>query len=206
MITAIPKRRTKTNTVLSRRIPASVPRYDRQYTAEELFHFPVDWHYELIEGYLRLLTMPAGFSHGHFSLLFGTFVMVYVLEKGLGYGVNAETGFLLAENPDTVLAPDFAFVAKEKVVSVTTKYARVVPDLVLETRSPSDRKAGIEEKIAEWLSFGVLYALDLNPAKETLVVHRPGHEPVTLTKADTFTAEDILPGFALPLSKVFPDD
>lgn len=203
MTTAILKRRTKTRAALSRRVPAPMPRYDKQYTADELLHFPSDWHYELIEGYLRLLMMPTGDLHCSCTMLFGSFVTVYIVSKGLGFVFSSECGFQLADNPDTVKSPDFAFVAKARMPPFTGKYAKVAPDLVLETRSPSDRKAGIEEKIAEWLSFGVLYVLDLNPAKETLAIHRPGHEPVTLTKTDTFTAEDILPGFALPLTKVF---
>ena len=206
MITAVPKRKTKTGVMSSRRVLASAPRYDRQYTDDELFYFPSEWHYELIDGYLRLLMMPTGDTHGIFTARITVLLAVHILDKKLGDFFSTETGFLLAENPDTVKAPDFAFVAKGRMPPFTGKYAKVAPDLVVETRSPSDRKAGIEEKIAEWLSFGVLYVLDLNPAKQTLVIHCPDHEPVTLTQADTFTADDILPGFALPLAKVFPAD
>ncbi|MBC8134325.1 MAG: hypothetical protein H8F28_00370 [Fibrella sp.] len=60
-------------------------------------------------------------------------------------------------------------------------------------------------KIDEWLSFGTKCVLDLNAAKQVVTVYRPNHDPVMLTRDDIFTAEDILPGFALPLAKVVPN-
>lgn len=197
------ERETKVLNVPTYRVPMPLPAWDRQYTVAELTQFPPEWHYELIEGYLRPMMMPTGDTHGACTALFTAFVTIYVSEHKLGRVFAAETGFLLAENPDTVKAPDFAFVAKDRMPALTGKYAKVVPDLVLETRSPNDRKAGVEEKINEWLSFGTSYVLDLNPAKETVMVYRPSEAPLTLTKSDTFTAEDILPGFTLPLTKVF---
>jgi len=197
------EREAKAHALPTYRVTMPLPAWDQQYVAEELLQFPSDWHYELIEGYLRPMMMPTGDEHGLRTGLFTILTGAHILTNDLGYAFSAESGFLLQENPDTVKAPDFAFVAKHRMPPFTGKYAKVVPDLVMETRSPSDRKAGIEEKINEWLSFGTKYVLDLNPAKETLIIHRPGYSPLTLTKNDTFSAEDILPGFALPMAKVF---
>ena len=191
-----------TISVPKHRAPDAAPHLDRTYTANELLRFPSRWHYELIEGYLRAL-IPTGNEHGACTGIFTVLVGAHILANDLGNVYAAETGFLLAQNPDTVKAPDFAFVARHRAPPMTEKFAAVVPDLVLETRSPGDRKAGVEEKIAEWLSFGTKYVLDLNPAKETLTIYRPGEAPLTLTKEDTFAAEDILPGLVLPLRKVF---
>lgn len=190
--------------VLTYRVTTPHPVWDNQYTAEQLHQFPADWHYELIEGYLRPMMMPTGDMHGSCTALFTAFATLHILEHKAGDVFAAETGFLLSESPDTVKAPDFAYVAKGRMPTHTGKYPKVVPDLVLETRSPSDRKAGVEEKINEWLSFGTKYVLDLDPAKEILIVYRPNEAPLTLTKNDTFTAEGILPGFFLPLTKLFP--
>ncbi len=187
----------------SRYVSTPLPSGNRQYTAEELLAFPSDLHFELIEGNLRPLMMPTGDTHGSCTALLTAFLVIPVAQHNLGSVFAAETGFLLQENPDVVKSPDFAFVAKLRMSPFTGKHAKVTPDLVLETRSPSDRKAEIERKIAEWLSFGTKYVLDMNPAKETLTVYRPGAATVTLARADTFTAEDILPGFNLPLYKVF---
>ena len=192
-----------TISVPKHRAPDAAPHLDRTYTANELLRFPSRWHYELIEGYLRPL-MPTGGLHGTCAVLFAAFTSVYVAEKDLGAVFAAESGFLLKQNPDTVLEPDFAFVTKAWMPPLTAKFVAAAPDSALETRSPGDRKAGIEEKIAEWFSFGVSYVLDLDPARRTLAVHRSGVEPAVLGAGDTFVAEDILLGFALRLERIFP--
>jgi Uma2 family endonuclease len=83
-------------------------------------------------------------------------------------------------------------------------YAEVTPNLVIETRSPSDRGPGVTSKIQEWLAAGVQMAIDLDPERRTLTVHRPGETPVVLGPDDTLDGYDVLPGFSLPLSRLFP--
>jgi len=176
----------------------------RLYTAEELFAFPSDWHYELFEGRLEEMMSPTGGEHGLFTADLTVEIGSFVRSNNLGRCFVAETGFLLRRNPDTVLAPDFAFVAKDRLPGSPVRgYWPVVPDLVLETRSPSDRPAAVARKMNRWLVAGVRLVLDLDPATRTLIVHRPGEPPVTLTPADTLGGYDVLPGFALPLDRLF---
>jgi Uma2 family endonuclease len=177
---------------------------DRLYKAEELLYFPSDCHYELINGRLREIMSPTGGFHGSATGLFSIYAGIFVVENDLGECFAAETGFLLSRNPDTVLAPDFAFVAKEKMIGKTLEgYLPLAPDLVLETRSPSDRSAKAAAKIQEWLDAGVRMALDIHPGKRTLTVYRPGKKPRVLGSEDSFSGEDILPGFELAVSKLF---
>ena len=83
-------------------------------TADELLALPAGKgkRYELVAGELRV-TSPSGWRHGevvdNLESLLGSFIRTH----GLGRGFGAETGFLLKPNPDTVRAPDFAFIAKE---------------------------------------------------------------------------------------------
>jgi Uma2 family endonuclease len=179
---------------------------ERLYTAEELFAFPDDWHYELVDGHLEEIMSPTGGEHGLFTADLTVEIGSFVRRNSLGRCFAAETGFLLRRDPDTVLAPDFAFVAKDRLpTSPVRGYLPVVPDLVLETRSPGDRPAAVTRKISHWLAAGVRMVLDLDPAARTLTVHRPGTPPATLTPADTLEGYDVLPGFALPLNRLFTD-
>jgi Uma2 family endonuclease len=57
-----------------------------------------------------------------------------------------------------------------------------------------------------WLDFGVRRALLLDPQQRTITVYAPDAEPVTLTAADTLEGGDVLPGFALPLDRLFPEN
>src|SRR5439155_9121995 len=86
----------------------------RLMSAAELEDLPADsWHYELVEGELHKMP-PAGGEHGRTGgNLFGP-LWTFVKERGLGVVYSLETGFLVARNPDTVLAPDIAFVRAER--------------------------------------------------------------------------------------------
>ena len=179
------------------------PVMERLYTAEELAKFPSHWRYELIQGKLRKMP-PTGESHGSYTADLTIEIGWYVRSNQLGQCYAAEMGFYLSRNPDNVKAPDFAFVAKDRLPAQRgAGYMAIVPDLVLETRSPSDRTAGIRDKINEWLVAGVRMVLDLDPARRVLTVYRPDAEPVTLTETDTLDGGDVLPGFTLPLTRLF---
>jgi Uma2 family endonuclease len=185
---------------------AEKPITERLYTADELFAFPIDWHYELFEGRLEEMMSPTGGEHGLFTADLAVEIGYFVRASDLGRCFAAETGFLLRRNPDTVLAPDFAFVAKDRLPpSPARGYWHVVPDLVLETRSPDDRPASVARKVNRWLAAGVRLVLDLDPAAQALTVHRPNQPPVPLMPTETLEGYDLLPGFALPLIRLFTD-
>ena len=147
---------------------------------------------------------PAGDAHGAYTMDLATELNYHIRRHDLGRGYAAETGFRLSRDPDTVLAPDFAFVAKERLSEPPGPgFLALVPDLVLETRSPGDTAKEMSDKIALWLSFGVRLALHLEPRTKRLTVHRPYHVPEVLTIADTLTGGEVLPGFLLPLTRLF---
>lgn len=75
---------------------------------------------------------------------------------------------------------------------------------MLETRSPNDRTREISEKVREWLEVGVQIVLELNPAKQVLMVYRPDADPELLTREAVFDGGTTLPGFTLSLTQLFP--
>src|SRR5437868_12565170 len=85
-------------------------------TAEELARLPAadGQRYELIQG--ELVTMPpSGGEHGVFTTEISYPVIGFVKQHDLGVCCGAETGFIIARDPDTVRAPDLAFVRKERI-------------------------------------------------------------------------------------------
>src|SRR5438876_4299182 len=103
----------------------------RLLTADELFNLPDDdWCYELIEGVLHKMP-PPGRRHGRVAARLIMSLGNYVEARSLGEVYTSETGFLLARNPDTVLAPDVAFVQREQLAGVDdVGYFPGAPDLV----------------------------------------------------------------------------
>ncbi len=69
---------------------------------------------ELVRGDLIVMT-PAGGRHGQVAHRIGLVVGNHVLDRNLGRVFAAETGFLLQRDPDTVRAPDVAFVAGDRL-------------------------------------------------------------------------------------------
>jgi len=161
------------------------------------------YRYELVEGELREMS-PPGPEHGSVGQSLGWRATQFVEDNDLGQSFLAETGFYVRRNPDTVIAPDWAFIAKERAPERwPSGYGQVVPDLVLEVRSPGDTRKEIADKIALWLAAGVRLLWDLDPKRRVVTVHRPGEPPRELGVDDTLSGEDLLPGFSLPLRRIF---
>ena len=70
--------------------------------------------YELVRGELKLM-IPAGGGHGSMTMNLSALVGAHVLANRLGKTFAAETGFIVEENPRTILAPDFAFIVSARV-------------------------------------------------------------------------------------------
>src|SRR5258706_2691268 len=110
------------------------------------------WRYELVDGGLRGVS-PAGQEHGRVAMNLGSRLAQFVRERALGVVFAAETGFLIRRQPDTVRAPDVAFVSSARQ-SAAEGFFPGAPDLAVEVVSPSDSFVEVEEKVLEWLGAG----------------------------------------------------
>ncbi len=175
----------------------------RLITADELLRMPHDgFRHELIDGELRQMT-PAGIEHGmrvgelHWRL--GEFVH----RNGLGHILAAETGFVLSCNPDTVRAPDIAFVRADRVQDPPRGFFPGAPSLVVEVVSPSDTVYEVEQKMRGWLDAGVELGWVVTPSARTVTVYRSHNDIQLLTEKDGLQGESVLPGFVCPLKELF---
>jgi Uma2 family endonuclease len=174
-------------------------------TAEELLSLPDDGsRYELIEGELRQMS-PAGHNQGRIAMRLAVPLGHHVEENGLGEVYAAETGFTLKTNPDTVRAPDVAFIRQERVDEVgdTKSYWPGAPDLAVEVVSPNDKVSEIEEKVKEWLEAGTSLVWVVSPQLKTVTVYRSLTDIVILTEKDMLDGGEIVPGFLYPVAKLF---
>lgn len=175
----------------------------RVVTADELSLLPDADRFELVGG--ELVEMPPpGPEHGFTTASLLTEANYFIRRNRLGYSFTSETGFLLSRDPDTVLAPDFAFVRLGRITRPFSRpYQAICPALVIETLSPGTTRREAVLKTEMWLGFGVQLLWEVDPEARTVTVHRPGTAFRTLTTADTLTGEDVLPGFAMPVREIF---
>ncbi len=159
---------------------------------------------ELIRGEVVRLT-PAGWGHGVVAMRIGVQLATFVDAHGLSLVCAAETGFVLSRNPDTVRAPDAAFVSRERLGGAThaEKFLPFAPDLAVEVVSPDDRPKEIQAKVSDWFAAGTRGVWVLYPAQAAVHVHRSPTEVQILHRADALTDAELLPGFACPLAELF---
>jgi Uma2 family endonuclease len=184
--------------------PAYVPEMPPALmTADELLHAHIpNKHAELVHGVLRVRE-PPGAMHGRVAMSLGAELTVHAKRTGAGVVFAAETGFKLESDPDTVRAPDVAFVTRERVPSAdTVGYAALAPDLVVEVLSPGDRPGEVLAKVADWLSAGTRLVWVVDPVRRLARVYRHDGSETLVTAEAALDGEDVLPGFACPLLTV----
>jgi Uma2 family endonuclease len=173
-------------------------------TALELQALPRGNRYALVKGELRTMP-PAGGEHGGIAMHVGASLYQAVTTQNLGRVYAAETGFLLATNPDTVLAPDAAFVRSERLAQIadTAGFIAGAPDLAVEVISPSDTYTEVEEKVALWLQHGTRMVVTINPRRRSVTVYRPDRPVLFLSEQDELSGDDVVPGWSVPIRDLF---
>ncbi len=172
-------------------------------TAEQLLHTPGLGRCELVRGELIMMS-PAGFDHGRVVVAATAPLIAYLKHNPIGVLVGAETGFHIEQDPDTVRAPDVAFVRADRVPAGATKgFFRGAPDLAVEVLSPDDRAGEVLDKVQEWLDAGCRAVWVVDPRTRTVTVYRSRNQIVVLKESDSLTGDDVLPGFSVPIAEIF---
>jgi Uma2 family endonuclease len=176
---------------------------EKTMSADQLFSLGDIGLCELIRGELIHMT-PAGYNHGWISSNLVWALRDWIKKQGKGRVLTAEAGFLIARNPDTVRAPDVAFVRADRdPPGGQKKYFPGAPDLAVEVLSPDDRASDVNAKIQDWLNAGTVAVLIVDPQNQTVAIHRHPHEIKILTNDDTLTLPDLLPEFSLTVKEIF---
>jgi Uma2 family endonuclease len=177
----------------------------QQVTADELLHMPDDgFRYELVRGELRRMT-PAGSAHGRVAMSIGTAMNNHVKAHCLGTVYAAETGFRIGTDPDTVRAPDVAFVGRDRVEAVgeVEGFWPEASLLAVEVISPGDSYADVEEKVFDWLDAGTKLVIVVNPRQRSATVYKSPTDITALAEANVLDGGDVVPGFELPVREIF---
>ena len=172
-------------------------------TADDLLRTSIpDKRTELVRGVL-VVREPAGYRHGRVSMELAYLLSSYVKGTGAGQVVSGDTGFKLASDPDTVRAPDVAFIGRERLPDPQTRgFPALGPDLVVEVLSPDDRPGETFAKVGDWLEGGARLVWVIDPERRVARVYRPDGSETHLAETGTIEGEEVLPGFSCSLSSI----
>ncbi len=181
--------------------PAAKP---QPWTGEELDRLPEGWRYEIDEGELVIMP-PAGFEHGKVGTTVTGLIWQFVRSHGLGQVLTCDTGFRLRRDPETLRAPDVAFISNERIALIADpkKFSEVPPDLAVEVLSPSNSQVDMGRKVEQYLAAGVRSVWILDPGNQTLTYYRPDEKPITLNDPEAMVEDPCLPGFRCLLAELW---
>ncbi|MCO6455396.1 MAG: Uma2 family endonuclease [Pirellulaceae bacterium] len=160
--------------------------------------------YELVRGELRVVS-PAGGRHGRVAMKLAQLLANHVDALRLGVVYAAETGFILQRDPDTVRAPDVAFVSRARAdrIDDDTRFVPLAPDLAVEVISPTDTFSAVEDKTFDWLSAGTRLVLLVDPASRRVHAYRSADNIVVLGENEQLQADDVVDQWRVDVKSLF---
>jgi Uma2 family endonuclease len=175
-------------------------------TGEELSRRGDIGRCELVRGQI-VLASPTSDEHGGIEGNFYHELRSFVLPRKLGKVRVGEAGVYTQRSPDTVRGADVLFISNERYSRRGKKrgFLDVAPELVVEVLSASESQASLEEKLGEYFATGVRLVWVADPEQKTIRAYRSLADVRTLGQNDLLSGDDVLPGFCVPVSRLFED-
>lgn len=173
-------------------------------TAEEFILRYPDHNVELVKGVVKEVSMPF-LQHGKICATMSYLIMDHALKNDLGHVMSNDSFVKTRSNPDTIRGADVCYFSYERLPrgEVPEGLLAVIPDLVVEVRSPSDTWSEIFTKLGEYLGAGVRAVIVLDAASTSASVYRPEELQQIFHNGDELTVPEVLPGFAVAVRRLF---
>ena len=161
----------------------------------------LDYDVELTNGRISIVG-PSDIVSSEISSRLIAFLFAWVNPRRLGRVFDSAGGFIL---PDSNLtAPDVSFVRAARLRQSPRYFGELVPDLVVEIKSQSDRIKPLVTKILNFVELGAVMGILIDPDEETVTVYRHQGEPTILNNGDILTLPELFPGWELAVSELWP--
>jgi Uma2 family endonuclease len=171
-----------------------------------------EWQMELVDGSV-LVMGPSDYESEEIGAELIRLLANWVRPQRLGRVTGSSAGFILPSLEDVeqadklkrnLRAPDVSFVRADRLKRTKRDFVELVPDLIVEVKSKSDRIKTLQEKIQLFLQLGSSVGILIDPDELTLTVYRLNQEPIILQDNDKLTLPDLLPGWELTVSELWP--
>ena len=161
----------------------------------------LDYQIELEDGRLSIMG-PSDIVSSEIGSILIRLLGNWVYPRRLGRVFDSAGGFIM---PDTnVKAPDVSFVRAARLRQSPRYFGQLVPDLVVEIKSQSDRLKPVETKVLKFVELGAIVGIAIDPDAEIVKIYRSAGEPQILQNGDILTIPELFPGWELPVSELWP--
>jgi Uma2 family endonuclease len=143
--------------------------------------------------------------HGYFGANIVGLVRSFVVERRLGRVMSNDSGVVTEDDPDTVRGGDVLFFSFARLPPgpMPEGYLDLVPELVFEVRSPSDRWRDVLAKVLEYLDAGISAVCVLDPGPQFAHVYSADHPTRVFGPADELAISEVLGDFRAPVRQFF---
>ncbi len=158
--------------------------------------------FELVDGVLVEKVM--GYWESVLALELAGLLRDFVKRRKLGT-LAGEAG-MLRLSPGLVRIPDLSFISRARLANHRRDRVPILPlapDLAIEVLSEGNTPREMARKVSEYVASGcrLVWLVDLRT--RSVAVYTSLVKPSVLTEKQTLTGGDVLPGFRLPLRKLF---
>ena len=159
---------------------------------------------ELVQGQVKELPMPYP-KHGKTCMSMGSFLHNYAEKNDHGHVMSNDSFVQTGTNPDTIRGADLCYFSYQRLPKgkIPDGLLPVVPNLVVEVRSPSELWTELFAKVGEYLKAGVDVVIVLDAKSASASVYRPDELQQIFHNGDALVVPDVLPGFSVPVQRLF---
>ena len=172
---------------------------------EELCRDNPDKKFELSAKGELVVMPPTSLESGWRNTELTTEVNIWSKSDKNGIVFDSSTMFTLPNGAKR--SPDVSWMTLEKwnglSQSERRKFARVVPDFVIELRSPTDALEDLQEKMTEYIENGGSLGWLIDPLEQTVHIYRAGGEIEILENPESVSGENVLKNFELNVRAIW---
>lgn len=170
----------------------------------DLLAMPDRKEYELVRGELREKKVSSLSSLVASELLGLLHAHAHAQTRKGVWIFGADCGYIIG--PRTVRLPDVSVVRIDRLPAdeIGSGWLEMAPDLAVEVVSPNDSAYEVDQKVDEMLDAGTRLLWVVNPARQSVRIHRADGSVSLLRGEDTLEGEDVLPGFRCVVKSLFP--
>jgi Uma2 family endonuclease len=129
---------------------------------------------------------------------------LWARKDGRGRVYDSSTSFLLPNGARR--SPDASWVDSERKRAAQQpglRFPPLVPDFIVELKSPTDGLKKVRDKMDEWMENGAQLGWLIDPEARSLTIYRAGRSPETVLHPHQAAGEGPIDGFVLDLSSVW---